>query len=305
LTLVKIENSINTYNSITVLLITLIIVLLKYKTSSVFDIFVYLLIVYDLDFFVDSLFNYYKIVKSETKVNLHLDNLLQNKNLIQKEVCKFKNIDQIEIFKLYNEIPNLHLASPILLKKGDAVLCNGKSGEGKTTFLKFLKSIEDPTDVILKVNNNDIKKFSELNSKIFLSIQNNKVLFEEKLYNYVSNYSNYPDIVLIKKLIPVVCLDHIFKGDDENINVDKLSGGEQMRITLLQTLYDIIKGDYDIILFDEIDVNLDHTTAQKIFENILNYFNDKILFFIVHNEELKPMFSKSIRFHNHILTPNF
>jgi hypothetical protein len=44
LTLVKIENSINTYNSITVLLITLIIVLSKYKTSSIFDIFVYLLI---------------------------------------------------------------------------------------------------------------------------------------------------------------------------------------------------------------------------------------------------------------------
>ena len=42
-------------------------------------IFVYLLIVYDLDYFVDSLFNYYKIVKSETKVNVHLSNLLDNK----------------------------------------------------------------------------------------------------------------------------------------------------------------------------------------------------------------------------------
>jgi ABC-type bacteriocin/lantibiotic exporter with double-glycine peptidase domain len=237
LTLVKIENSINTYNSITVLLITLIIVLLKYKTSSVFDIFVYLLIVYDLDYFVDSLFNYYKIVKSETKVNLHLDNLLQNKNLIQKEVCKFKNIDQIEIFKLYNEIPNLHLASPILLKKGDAVLCNGKSGEGKTTFLKFLKSIEDPTDVILKVNNNDIKKFSELNSKIFLSIQNNKVLFEEKLYNYVSNYSNYPDIVLIKKLIPYFLFDFYYYLIDLNKGIIYLLCNSNLTVKYLNSLY--------------------------------------------------------------------
>lgn len=305
LTLVRIENSINTYNSITVLVITLIIVSLKYKTSTIFDIFVYLLIVYDLDYFVDSLFSYYKILKSENKVNIHLGNLLNNKTLIQKEKCKFKNINMIEIEKLYNEIPNLYLESPLVLQKGDSVLCNGKSGEGKTTFLKFLKSIENPTDVKIKINNEQIINFSEINSKVFLSIQNNKVLFEEKLYSYISNYSKNPDTQLIKDLIPVICLEHIFKGEDENINVDKLSGGEQMRLTLLQTLYNIIKGDYDIILFDEIDVNLDHTTAKKIFENILTYFNDKILFFIVHNEELKPIFEKSIQFSNHILKPNF
>ena len=121
----------------------------------------------------------------------------------------------------------------------------------------------------------------------------------------MSNHQKTPDIKLIQDLIPIVCLDHIFSGKNETIHVDKLSGGEQMRLTLLQTLYNIIKGDYDIILFDEIDVNLDHNTSQKIFENILNYFQDKILFFIVHNEELKPLFSKTIIFQNNVLTPNF
>jgi len=305
LTLVKIENSINTYNSITVLLITLIIVLAKYKTSSIFDIFVYLLIVYDLDYFVDSLFNYYKIVKSETKVNVHLSNLLDNKIVIQKEKCKFSEIERLNIENLFNETPNLHLSSPLVIEKGDAVLCNGKSGAGKTTFFKFLKDIEKPTNVNVKVNGENIDNLSKINSKVFLSIQNNKVVFEEMLYDYVSNYQKNPDIKLIQDLIPIVCLEHIFSGKNESIHVDKLSGGEQMRLTLLQTLYNIIKGDYDIILFDEIDVNLDHNTSQKIFENILNYFQDKILFFIVHNEELKPLFSKTIIFQNNVLTPNF
>ena len=78
-----------------------------------------------------------------------------------------------------------------------------------------------------------------------------------------------------------------------------------MRLGLCQSLYHILSQEYDIILFDEIDVNLDLNTATKIFGNIFSLLKDKILFFIVHNEEIKPYFKKQIIFYNHTLHPNF
>ena len=59
----NIENDVNTYNSLAVLIITLFIVFYKYKTSSVIDIIIYLFIVYDLDHLIDHIFELYKILK--------------------------------------------------------------------------------------------------------------------------------------------------------------------------------------------------------------------------------------------------
>jgi ABC-type multidrug transport system ATPase subunit len=133
-----------------------------------------------------------------------------------------------------------------------------------------------------------------------------KLMYNENLYEYISNYSTEPNIDLIKTLLKVVCIDHLYSGDvDIEVEVEKMSGGEQMRMTLAQTLYNILSKKYEIILFDEIDVNLDFNTASKIFNNILQICKDKICFFIVHNEDLKQIFQKVITFQNHQMIPNF
>jgi lipoprotein-releasing system ATP-binding protein len=306
LELVKIENTLNTYNSVSVILITLIIVLIKYKTSTIFDIFVYLLIVYELDHFVDNLFNLYKIQKKFAKVNLHLSRLFKDKVEIHKKKSIIDNIFSIQIEKIILNTHQLKLKDVLNCSKGDHILCNGKSGEGKTTLFKILKDIEKPDELILFVNEKQLKDFGEIAEKVYLTVQNNKVMYDENLYSYISNHSSNPNINIIKELLKCVCIDHLFSGEeDKQIKVDQISGGEQMRLTLAQTLYNILEEDYQIILFDEIDVNLDNKTAEQIFENIFSYFKDKILFFIVHNEELKNKFHKQIFFQDHILYPNF
>jgi ABC-type transport system involved in cytochrome bd biosynthesis fused ATPase/permease subunit len=307
MSLVKIENNINTYNGLLVLITTLLIVAFKYKTSSILDIFVYLLIVYDLDYFVDSLFNYYKVSKALTKANISLSNFFSGNNDERKEYNKFEKIDSMDIIKLENNIPSLSISQPLHFVRGDRVLCNGQSGEGKTTFFKFLKNIETPDKATYIINKEkEFTSFKEISCKIFITIQNNKPLYNEKLYNFITNFEEKPNINQIKELLKCVSLEHIFTGEkDQEIVIENLSGGEQMRLGLCQSLYHILSQDYQIILFDEIDVNLDLTTASKIFENIFHKLKDKILFFIVHNEELKPYFKKQIIFYNHILHPNF
>jgi tRNA A37 threonylcarbamoyladenosine biosynthesis protein TsaE len=48
-------------------------------------------------------------------------------------------IDGFDIFKMYNRIPSFSLSKEIKLNVGDFVLLEGQTGQGKTTFFKFLK----------------------------------------------------------------------------------------------------------------------------------------------------------------------
>lgn len=314
LKLVTIENSVNTFNSLTVLIVTLVVVLNKYKTSSIFDIIVYLLIVYDLDFLVDNIFDLYKINKNFTKYNIHLQNLFKNKNpeyinpLIKGGLYTpfDSKVNSIEIIQLQNAIPSLSSQKIFTLSSGDCILLEGKTGQGKTTFFKFLKNIETPDVLKAKINDTLVYNFGGISDRVYFTIQNNKILYNDNLYNYISNHNSNPDSVLIKKLINIVDMNTIFNGDpNETIDTNKLSGGELCRISLCQTLYEIMSDGYDIILFDEIDVNLDNRTATKIFANICSLLRDKILIFIVHNEELKTYFTKRITIADHVLQPNF
>lgn len=313
LQLVNIENKVNTFNSIIVILITGVVVLSKYKTSSIFDIIVYLLIVYDLDFLVDTIFELYKINKSIPRYNLHLNLLLQNKRIINNPLSKGSeivpiqtDINSIEIIDLENKLPRLLLGKLFTLKSGDCILVEGKTGQGKTTFFKFLKNIEVPDSLQAKIDGELVYNFGGISDRVYFTIQNNKILYDENLIDYISNHNTKPNLELINKLINIVQMTHIFKGQkDEIIDTNKLSGGELMRISLCQTLYEIVEGDYRVVLFDEIDVNLDNKTAISIFGSICELLKDKILLFIVHNEEIKSYFSKSINVEDNTLKSNF
>jgi ABC-type transport system involved in cytochrome bd biosynthesis fused ATPase/permease subunit len=309
LELAKIENNINSYNSIVVLAITLFVVLYKYKEATLFDILVYLLIVYDLDFLIDAIFESYKINKSLTKYSQHLEMLLQNKNISEEINVDKIVVNTLSINSLYNSRPNLTLTKPITFNKGDIILCEGRTGQGKTTFFKFLKSIQLPSEIEVDINGSSDtteKSLVSLRNSTFFTIQNNKILYDDLLYDYISNHRNKPDIDRIKRLLALVEMTHIFDGNTNMmIETSVLSGGELMRISMCQTLYEIIEGDYSIILFDELDVNLDNRTAFKIFNEIIGMFNDKILFFIVHNEDLKSRFIKRLTFANNMVEPNF
>jgi len=50
--------------------------------------------------------------------------------------------------------------------------------------------------------------------------------------------------------------------------------------------------NYNILLFDEIDENLNDQLAQEICNNLRDIFKDKIILYITHNEKVKKLFSK-------------
>ena len=49
------------------------------------------------------------------------------------------------------------------------------------------------------------------------------------------------------------------------------------------------------MLFDEIDENLNDDLAIEIYNSINNIFNDNIILYITHNEQVKKIFKKKIK----------
>lgn len=303
----KIQNSVKSYNSIMIILIILIVICTKYKTSSIIDIFLYLMIIYDLDLFVGYLFELYKNQKSYTKINLQLG-LLFSENVKKKKSIEEVEIKSLVIEKLINEKdPILYLTKPVNILKGETILCNGNSGEGKTTFFKYLKNIKQPKEVSLIVNDDQkFDSFEVISNKVYFTIQSNKPAFDQYLYDYITNFSKNVDKEKVKECLKAVVLDHLFSGDENKmVIIESLSGGERIRLALAQTLYQISKSGCDIILFDEIDSNLDITTGKMILNNIISMFQDKIKFFIIHSNELKDLINKQLAFKDGNITPNF
>ena len=94
--------------------------------------------------------------------------------------------------------------------------------------------------------------------------------------------------------IKLAKIDHKY-NDNSYVDIDQLSGGERIRVTIARLIYNIKKDDkHDILLFDEVDENLNNILAVEIATNLLNIFNDKIILYITHNEMVKKLFKKRI-----------
>lgn len=305
--LINIQNKFKTLNQLMILMITFFIIISKYKTSSLIDIFVYLLIIYDLDNFVWYSFEIYKNSLSYTKVNLALKHLFTRFENFKEKNFEYSNINSLKINTLNNSSRNifLNLENKLEFKKGDNILCSGDSGQGKTTFFKFLKDIEKPDNIDIEM---DGKKIStkDICSKVFLVLQGNRPSSDIYLYDFITNYSETPNKDMIIFALNISNLQNKITGEENiYINIENLSGGEKNRLALAQTIYRIQESKPEILLFDEIDANLDLETSRKVIENLSLNFNHTIKFFIIHNENLKNQFSKQIIFKNKKIVANF
>jgi ABC-type transport system involved in cytochrome bd biosynthesis fused ATPase/permease subunit len=127
----------------------------------------------------------------------------------------------------------------------------------------------------------------------YLTLPNHKSLYDGTLYDIISNYNKKPNSRLIKYAVEVSKMDHRL-DNNKIINIEKLSGGERIRLIIARLIYSIKTGNYSILLFDEIDENLNDVLALEIAKNMLEIFNDKIILYVTHNEKVKELFKKRI-----------
>lgn len=280
----EINNTLNMNINFTMFGFIIIVIWTKFHELNQFDFLYYFLIIYDIEYIGDKVMEYYKNKTGFNKMQERLIYLnsfkTTNNNLLNKS-----KITNIKINNISNTKPKVALETPINIKPNDHILLEGESGSGKTSLLYILKGILKPEQIEIYPDLNQI------NSQTYLTLPNHKSLFSGKLYDIISNYSSNPNIELINFALSSAKInDRLF--DNNYVDVEKLSSGERIRLLIARIIYTIKTKEYNILLFDEIDENLNDELALEVWNNLSSVLNDKIIIYITHNEQVKKLFDK-------------
>ncbi|HIO91038.1 MAG TPA: ABC transporter ATP-binding protein [Campylobacterales bacterium] len=160
----------------------------------------------------------------------------------------------------------------ISINKGDFIFLTGKSGSGKSTFLKALYGEIPVTGGELQVNGFNLKNISK--NSLNLLRRHTGVIFQDyKLINewtieknvilplIIAGYSKEVCTLQAKKL-----LKHVRLLDKANKYPMELSGGEQQRVAMARALAHNPK----LIVADEPTGNLDDFSSEVIWNLLKN-----------------------------------
>ncbi|MBF0713239.1 thiol reductant ABC exporter subunit CydD [Gemella sp. GH3] len=203
---------------------------------------------------------------------------------------KFKDIKSFESISLENV--EVKKENSIILKdinltinNGDKICIVGHSGSGKTTLISILASFLEPTEGIIKLNNEDI----ELKNSNWISnisyISQFPYIFPMSIKENILFYAKSKvSEERLKEICSIVGLtDFIEKLDNKYDTLIgegglELSGGQAQRIAIARSLL----SDHKIIILDEPTSHLDIETEFEIKEKLLTLFEDKTVIIATH-----------------------
>lgn len=242
-----------------------------------------------------------KIIWSEAELKRLVDNLIKLSDFLELEnkmetgsIHIEKRLDNCYEIEFKNvgfcypgsdEFVLRHVNAKITLKNKLAVV--GKNGAGKSTFIKLLCRLYDPTEGVITLNGVDIRKY---NYKEYLSLFG--VVFQDfHLFNYsiaqnVATSSLYDEAKVRKCLEQAGILEFVAelpkgmdtvleKTEEESIN---LSGGQSQKVSIARALYK----DAPFVILDEPTAALDPISEAEIYERFDDMVADKTSVYISH-----------------------
>jgi ATP-binding cassette subfamily B protein len=205
---------------------------------------------------------------------------------------KEDGINEIEFKKVSFKYPNTdHYVIRDLslkLKIGERMAVVGKNGSGKTTFIKLLCRLYDPTEGEILLNGIDIKKYDYLEylSAFSVVFQDFNLLSASLAENVAANESFDTNKVLasIEKAGLSERVTSMPKGINTTIykEFDKsgveISGGEAQKLAIARALYK----DSPFIVLDEPTAALDPISEYEIYSRFGTLVQDKTAIYISH-----------------------
>ncbi|MCH9610270.1 MAG: Lipoprotein-releasing system ATP-binding protein LolD [Chlamydiales bacterium] len=189
-----------------------------------------------------------------------------------------------EISKVFEKPQKVAVLKSVSLSvaPGQSVAIMGASGEGKSTLLHILGTLEEPTSGSLIISGQ-----SEANAQL----RNQKIGFVFQAFNLLEDYT-----VLQNVLMPAIIagreakkralklLERVGLSKRANFTTKLLSGGEKQRVAIARALIN----DPDILLADEPSGNLDHENSDLIHTLLLECVREegKSLVCVTHNQKL-------------------
>lgn len=181
-------------------------------------------------------------------------------------------------------------------KIGDKLAIVGENGSGKTTFIKLLCRLYDPTEGTILLNGIDITRYRyEEYMELFSVVFQDYTLFEFPLGENVTALQAYDENKVRECLVragmgeKLASLDEDARekgydplkralGSNYEAEYIQLSGGEQQKVALARALYK----NAPFVILDEPTAALDPIAEAAVYENFNEIVKEKTAVFISH-----------------------
>ncbi len=216
--------------------------------------------------------------------NMYQGSLTVEKRDDNEYYVEFRNVS----FKYPNKeayaLKNVNLK----FKIGEKLAIVGMNGSGKTTFIKLLCRLYDPTEGEILLNGVNIQKYDyDEYMSVFSVVFQDFSLFSFKLGEVVASSKTFDENKVRECLqkanfgdrlheMPEGVHTYLYKGYDQS--GIEISGGEAQKIALARALYK----DSPFILLDEPTAALDPISEYEVYSNFNAISGDKTTVYISH-----------------------
>lgn len=171
------------------------------------------------------------------------------------------------------------------VKQGERVAIMGSSASGKSSLMKLLLRLYEPSHGRILIDGVPISdyKLTDLRHRIGYVMQQSVLFSMDVKENlaYANEASSLDDKIQKLSMAGFENFESVLpKGLETEIGEKgvSLSGGQKQRLSLARTL---IK-DNDILILDDITSALDKETEKRVLDNVFQYHHGKTLFIITH-----------------------
>lgn len=194
----------------------------------------------------------------------------------------------------------------VTLQKGEFVCVLGKSGAGKSTFIRSINRLQRPTSGLINWGETDLTKLSEakmrqVRSEMVMIFQHFNLIprmtvFQNILTGAFGRRPAYKNLLGIfseqEKKRGYLALKEVGLERHANKRVEALSGGQKQRVGIARALLQ----DPKLLLGDEPVASLDPSTSRRIFELMKRIHEERDLLSIinVHDVQLAKEFATRI-----------